>query len=318
MDNILVIDGNNLFHKNYHRNKKYGTTEEAIDMAISESFRDMKTYYEEYLPKITIVAFDSRKNWRKDYTKSDKAVTHKIYKSHRNEKRTKKEREAKKKLDEAITETALFLKKYSKITILLEDYFEADDMISGVCRLFGDTNFDLKVVSSDKDYLQFLRYNNVEITNPLHEGKDRNLEDWNNDVDLMLFEKFFRGDNKDNVRSSYPRLRKTKIVEAYYDDYKKSNLMNHEFTEKIYDEDSDEYIDKTYKVQDLFEENKLLLDLNEQPEELQKIIDSTVEREIARKKKTNFVKFLKFCKSRELMSLALSGQAYLPLLDQKH
>lgn len=319
MKTLLVFDGNNIFHKNYHTVKKYGTVEESVDMAISESLKDMKYYYERINPTLTMVAFDAKTNWRKEYTKDKtKCYTNQVYKAHRSEKKTKKELEAKKLLDEAIQETAQFLKDNTKLVILWDEGLEADDMASGVCRLFGNTEYDIKIVSSDKDYLQFYRYENVEILNPLAHGKDRNLEDWNNDADLYLFEKCIRGDNKDNVRSSYPRLQRKKLVEAFYDDLKKSNVLNHKFSITVYDEEADEYKEIEFETEKLFEENRMLLDLNAQPEDIRKQIDDVVEREIVRKRKVNFVKFLHFAKQRELNNILARPQTFLPLLKNEN
>lgn len=318
MKSFLVFDGNNIFHKNYHVVKKHGTPSEAVDMAISQSFLDFKYYFEKYKPTMTMIAFDSKSNWRKDYTRSEKCHTDKIYKANRSEKMTKKEKEVKKLLDEAIQEIALFLKNYSKLIILWEDGLEADDMASGVCRIFGNSEYDINIVSSDTDYLQFYRYSNVKIINPLAHGKDRNLAEWNNDAELFLFEKIIRGDRKDNVRSAYPRVRKAKILEAYYDELKRTNMMNHIFSETFYDEKVDDYVTREFVVNDLFEENRLLLDLNAQPDNIRELIDSIVEREIVKKRKTNFMKFLQLANRRELNNILARPRALLPLLENKN
>lgn len=318
MKTILLFDGNNIFHKNYHMEKKTSAMAEAIDLTIAQSLMEFRYYFDKYKPTITMIAFDSKINWRRNYTKNkEQCETDKIYKANRSEKKTKKELEAKRMLDDAMEETAIMLKEYSRIVILWEEGLEADDMASGVCRLFGDSDYNLKIVSSDKDYLQFYRYKNVEIVNPLANGKDRNLSEWNNDPDLFLFEKFIRGDPKDNVRSSYPRLRKQKLLEAYYDDLVRSNVLNHYFTEKVFDEEKDDYIDMEFSTEKLFEENKMLLDLNNQPEDIKSLIDHVVEREITKKRKTNFMKFLQFASGRELNNILARPRSFLPLLNNK-
>lgn len=318
MKTILLFDGNNIFHKNYHMEKKTSSMEDAIDLTIAQSLIEFRYYFDKYKPTLTIAAFDSKINWRRKYTMDkDRCVTNKIYKANRSEKKTKKELEAKKLLDDAMESTAIMLREHSRIVVLWEDGLEADDMASGVCRLFGDSDYNIKIVSSDKDYLQFYRYNNVEIINPLAHGKDRNLSEWNNDPELFLFEKCIRGDAKDHVRSSYPRLQKKKLLEAYYDDLKRSNVLNHVFVEKIYNEENDDYVDIEFSTEKLFEENRLLLDLNCQPADIRRRIDDTVEREITRKRKTNFVKFLQFASSRELNNILSRPRSFLPLLNNK-
>lgn len=314
---LLVYDLNNIFHKNYHTAKNHGDLSEVLDMTLAATIRDMKIYYDRFSPLMTMAAIDARTNWRKDYTSGEDAVTHKVYKAHRNEKLTKKERDAKKALNELIQEFAGFLKNSTKIITLWEDSLEADDMASGVCRIFGDSEYEIKIVSSDKDYLQFYRYSNVQIVNPLAGGHKRNLQEWNNDADLYIFEKCIRGDSKDNVISSYPRLRKTALVEAFYDDYKRSNVLNHTFTETVFDKERDDYIEIEYSTEALFNENMLLLDLNKQPDHIKELIDSVVEREITRKRTFNFVKFLQLCKRHELNNLSARAQNFIPLFSNK-
>jgi len=318
MKTLLIYDTNNIFHKNYHKNKNYGTLDEALDMTLAASIREMKMYYDKFNPTMTFAAVDSKTNWRKDYTRNKlKRVTDRVYKANRSEKKSKKELKAKTLLDARIQDFASFLKKHSKIIVLWEELLEADDLVGGVCKLLGDSEFDIKVVSSDKDYLQLYRYKNVEIVNPLHNGKKRSLEEWNNDADLYLFEKFIRGDAKDNVRSSYPRLYKKKLVEAYYDDLKKTNVLNHKFTETIYDEDRDEYVEKEYSTEELFNENKMLLDLDAQPEEIKDLIGEVIERELVRDREFNFVKFLQFCNRYELNNMKNRAQTFIPFLSNK-
>lgn len=315
---LLIYDTNNLFHKNYHKNKNYGTVDEALDMTLAESIREMKMYYDKFKPFMTFAAFDSKENWRKEYTKNkSKRVTDKVYKANRSQKKTRKELETKKRLDERIQEFAEFIKNDTKIIALWEQMIEADDFVGSLCEIFSDGEFDIKIVSSDKDYLQLLRYDNVEIINPLQNGKKRDLSEWNNDAELFMLEKCIRGDSKDNVRSSYPRLQKKKMIEAYYDDFKKSNILNHTFTEIIYDEDSKEYIEKEYSTEKLFEENKMLLDLTAQPKHIKKEINELIERETIKNRQFNFPKFLKFCQKYELNNIKSRAQSFIPFFSNQ-
>lgn len=314
---ILLIDGNNIFHKNYHSNKKTSDTDLAIELSAASSLFEFKFYFDKFKPVLTAIAFDSKGNWRKQYTKSEKAVTRKVYKSNRSENKTKQELEAKKKLNETISETADMLEKYTKLVVLREELLEADDLIAGMCHLFGNSEYDIKLLSTDKDYMQLLRYDNVEIVNPKAGGKVRTLADWNNDAELFMFEKCIRGDGKDNVRSAYPRVRSTKILEAFYDDVKRSNLLNHTFTEVEYDEATDSYPEREYEVNALFEENQLLLDLNKQPENIKTLINDVIENELSRKKVANFVKFLQYASAKEFNNIVDRGGSFLPFIQNK-
>lgn len=307
MKTLLVVDANNLIHIEFHNNKGYGGGNSAADLAISRFLLRLTHLRKTHSPTTIILCFDSRGNWRKDYTKSPDAVTHKIYKANRSKKLSKSEKAVKKYLDEKICALTEALRKNTKLFIMGKDGIEGDDFVGGVCHIYGDApDVRVKLVSSDKDYMQLLRYSNIEIVNPLKNGKKRTLKEFNNDPDLYMFEKCIRGDAKDNVRSSYPRVPRTKIVEAFYDTFKKSNLMEHTFEETIYKEDQDEYVNVTYKVGDIFNENQLLLDLEKQPEHIKDEIFDEIQREMLSKKKVSLPLFLRFLGKNDMNNLISS------------
>lgn len=318
MNKILVIDGNNVVHRNYHLKKKaHSDLTVGADMCIANTLYDLKNYHEKYEPETTIIAFDSGITWREQFTKSENAITNRIYKNNRDKKKTRKEIEAKKYLNEKIDKLVEILKQ-TKLFILQEDTLEADDFVGAICDMYKDeVDTEVIVVSSDKDYLQFLKHDNVRIVNPMKNGKPRNLEEWNNDAELMLFEKCIRGDNGDHVRSSYPRLRKNNLVEAYYDDVKRSNLMNHEFEETVYCEQKEEYEDRTFNVGELFKENELLMRLDKQPPHIKKMIKRAIIREMGQEKPFEFVKFFRFVKKNELNNVANNINDFKNLLANK-
>lgn len=304
MEKILFFDGNNIAHKNYHTEKKNGGDDmSAIDYSISKTILEFKYMYDKIKPDTTIISFDSGVTWREQYTLSSDAITEKVYKANRKKNKTKKEIEAKKYLNEKIDAVVEVLKK-SKLFILQESLIEADDFAGAICDMYGEeADVEVILVSSDKDYLQLLKYDNVRIINPLKNGFERNLEEWNNDVDLMIFEKCIRGDGKDNVRSSYPRIRKNKLVEAFYDDVKRSNIMNHEFTETIFCNEQKEYVEKTFRTEDVFKENEMLLCLDKQPEHIKKKIKKAIIREMGQDKELDLLKFIRFAGKNSLGNL---------------
>jgi len=318
MEKILFIDGNNIAHKNYHTEKKTGAPDtSAIDFSISKTILEFKYTHDKIKPDVTIIAFDSGITWREKYTESSDSITHKIYKANRKEKKTTKELEAKKYLNKKIDELVNVLKK-TKLYILQEPLIEADDFAGVICDMYSKVpDTEVILVSSDKDYLQLLKYDNVKIINPLKAGLDRNLEEWNNDAGLMIFEKCIRGDNKDNVRSSYPRVRKNKIVEAYYDDVKKSNMMNHEFMETIYCNSEKKYIEKKYIVGDVFKENELLLCLDKQPKHIKKRIKKSIIKEMGQEKELDFLRFIKFAGKNSLGNITSRATEMADFLKNK-
>lgn len=318
MDKILVIDGNNIVHKNFHtKNARSDNTESAIDFAISKSILEFKMMYDKYKPNTTIIAFDSGITWREIYTKSGECVTNKVYKANRSEKKTKKEIETKRRLNEKLQEMADVLKE-TKLFILQENKIEADDFVGAICDMYKDEyDMEIIVVSSDKDYIQFLKHDNVRLINPMKNGKKRTLKDWNNDAELMLFEKCIRGDSGDNVRSSYPRVRKNKIFEAYYDDLKRTNMLNHEFEETIYCNETNQYVNKTFRVGDIFEENELLMRLDRQPKHIKKRIKQCILNEMGEEKSLNMMKYLRYVTKNELGNLKSQITDFTDFLNNK-
>jgi len=307
MKTLLVVDANNLIHIEFHNNKGFDGGTSAADLAISQFILRLNYLRMNHKPTTTILCFDSKSNWRKEYTRSSKAVTNKVYKENRTKKLSKKEREVKRYLDKKIDELATALRKNTKLFVLCKDGIEGDDFVGGVCQIYGDQpGVLIKLVSSDKDYMQLLRHDNVDIVNPLKNGKKRSLKDFNNDPSLFMFEKCIRGDAKDNVRSSYPRLQRKKLIEAFYDEYKMENLMEHEFEETIYDEEEDKYTNVTYKVRDLLEENRLLLDLERQPEEIREQIFDEIEREMCSEKRLSIPYFLRYLGRNEMKNVISS------------
>lgn len=317
MNKILVIDGNNIAHIHYHLQKnRISNMENAVDHSITQTLFGFKYLHDKHNPSTTIIAFDEGATWREHYTKSGKAITNRVYKANRSQKKTRKELEAKKFLNKRIKELSDLLRHHTKLYILQQDGIEADDFVGAICDMYrNEHDTEVVVVSGDKDYLQFLKHDNVSIDNPRKGDKPRNLEEWNNDAELMLFEKCIRGDNGDNVRSSYPRVRKTDIVAAYYDDVKKSNMMNHTFTETVFCDIKKEYVDKTYRVGDLFKENALLMRLDNQPKDIKKRIRRVIIDEMGEEKKLNFVRFRRYMAKNEMGNVTRSATEFVPMLN---
>jgi len=319
MQKIFALDCNNLIHIEFHTNGGFSKGEDAIDMALAQ-FIIRLSYLKTSNPDARmILCFDSAGlNWRLRFTKSEDSVGHRIYKANRKKKLSPSERKTKQLLDTRISELSSTLKKYTKLDILQAEEIEGDDFIAGICHVYGnDPNTEITIVSSDKDYIQLLRYPNVNIMNPLKSNIKRDLSAYNNDADLFVFEKCIRGDPKDNVRSSYPRLTRKKLVEAFYDPYKMENLMQHEFEEVVFDENSGEYITIKHKVRELFEENKMLLDLNCQPEEIKEQIYREIREELFREKRLNLAYLIRYFGKHQLNNLVKSINKLKPLFENK-
>jgi len=159
-----------------------------------------------------------------------------------------------------------------------------------------------------------IRSDNVKLIDPAT-GKDRRKlleDDFGGDVEYFLFEKCIRGDTGDNVQSAFPGVRKTRIKKAYNDAYERVNLMNETWSIGVPGED--DY--KEFVVKELFEENRLLMDLREQPGVIQDRIKETIEEAFEDPGSYSYFHFLKFLGKYELKKVAESIDNFVPMLSR--
>lgn len=298
---ILMFDGSNILYKTFYAN----ANEDAVTtagMAHHAGLTTLNKYYKLYKPDTTIVAFD-RSNWRKAYTKTDACVSKKPYKGNRRLTMTPKQQEKYAAFCEHIAEFEELLRKQTGIVTLARDGLEADDLMAGVAQLFHETH-DIIIISADKDLMQLLRYPSVVLIDPAT-GKPRTLVDHKMDADLFMFVKCIRGDAGDNVQSAFPRVRMTRIMEAYTDPYARANLMEETWTDET---------GRELKVKDLFAENELLMDLAKQPPEIRESIEDGVLEGFDNKGTFNHFHFLRFCGKFGLVNISNSLENFVKML----
>lgn len=307
----LIIDGNNLCYINFFANKEAGE-EDFLGLTFTYTLATIKKICVKFTPKRIIIAFDSNHSWRKEYTKRKEiCITHKVYKAHRRAKLEPKIKKRIEVLETEINELASILKKHSSFVVLQRKLLEGDDLIAG----YVQQNKDEKnvIISSDKDFMQLLSHNTT-LYNPVSE-QFRTLEEYDNDASYFLFEKCIRGDIGDNVISSYPRLRKTKIQKAFIDDFEKTNIMNNVF--EVEDLSSGTLVKYKYKTGELFQENKFLMSLYDQPEEIRELIDKTIDGAFEDRSRFGLFEFLKFCGKYNMVNTIKFIEQYKPLLNQR-
>jgi len=298
---ILMFDGSNILYKTFYAN----ANEDAVTtagMAHHAGLTTLNKYYKLYKPDTTIVAFD-RSNWRKAYTKTDACVSKKPYKGNRRLTMTPKQQEKYAAFCEHIAEFEDLLRKQTGIVTLARDGLEADDLMAGVAQLFHETH-DIIIISADKDLMQLLRYPSVVLIDPAT-GKPRTLVDHEMDADLFMFVKCIRGDAGDNVQSAFPRVRMTRIKEAYTDPYARANLMEETWTDET---------GREMKVKDLYAENQLLMDLAMQPPEIREAIEDGVLEGYDNKGTFNHFHFLRFCGKFGLVNISNSLENFVKML----
>lgn len=249
------------------------------------------------------MAFD-RPSWRKDYTASDQCVSKKPYKGNRRANMTPLEWNEYNKFLKGINSLEEALAKHTSVICLIGEKLEADDLIAGFVQKHYIDN-KITIISSDKDLLQLLRHKNITMVDP-GTLKQKTLLDWNNNPDYFIFEKCIRGEIGDNIQSAFPRIRKTRIQKAFTDSYERANIMNtvwknHEGREFI--------------VKHLYEENRILADLSQQPQEIRERINTTIDESMAETIKFSLFHFLKFCGAHDLKRIKDQIDNYIPMLN---
>lgn len=158
------------------------------------------------------------------------------------------------------------------------DTCEADDIIGTVCHTYGTElntgSENFLVLSGDKDYIQLQKYSNVKQYDPVRKK-------WiqNSDPDKYLMEHILRGDGGDGVPNILSADNSIVVGER-----QKSMTAKRieEFMKGV------DFMDETTKIR--YYRNKMMIDLNEVPENLKtQILEKyNEEKEIGRKKLFNF------------------------------
>jgi hypothetical protein len=304
-ETILMFDISNLLHRTFYANKTMDD-QTAAGLAQHQALTTLNKYYKIYNPTKVIMTYD-RSNWRKAYTKTDKCLSGKVYKGHRRKDLTPGEKARYEKFCEHLAEFEELMRTHTSVICLGKDKLEADDLMAGVVQRYAKSGEEVEViiVSQDKDLMQLLKHDFVRLVDPAT-GKERNLSEYNNDADLFLYEKYIRGDTGDNVGSAYPRVRKTRIHAAYNDAYEHEKMMNETWT----NQDGVEFI-----VKDLFEENKLLMGLDSQPDHIRDLIFDTIDEEFEDPGKYSHFHFLRFCGKYELKNISNNIDRYRDMLS---
>jgi hypothetical protein len=304
----MVIDTANLLFRVAAVNKgtNFGTPEEQAGLALHMAFQTVHKYYKKFKPEQIAFTFEGGRNWRKTYTKSADAVSGNIYKANRVKDASMEPYFA---LMDSFREV---LQQHSSAIILRNEVCEGDDMFAGYVQVNANGINDIIGISGDRDFVQLLKLPGFRLINP-DNGKDRNQpgdKEYYEDLDYFIFKKCVRGDMGDYVFSAYPKVRETKIIKAYEDPLYRAEFMRE--TWDIKDEDGN--VIKTNVVGDLFEENKLLMDLFAQPPEIRETIEEAVVEAMDNIGTYSNFHFLKFLGKHGLNSIAEHIDQYTDML----
>lgn len=300
----LILDISNLLYRTYYANKDEDDTTLA-GLAHHQALITLNWHFKQYTPDKLIMCFD-RKNWRKDYTKSDKCVSGKLYKGNRRKDMTQKEREKYELFLEHLKDFESLMKNYTSVICLAADGLEADDLVAGFVQMYANSENEIITISTDKDYIQLLGFPNTRLVDPAT-GKDRTLDEWGGDAELFMFEKCIRGDPGDNVQSAYPRIRKTRIMKAWNDPLERVNMMQETWTN---------HKGKELMVKKVFKENEILMDLRKQPEEYRELIKKTITNEMEAPGKYSYFHFMQFLGKFKMKKVATNAETFAGMLSR--
>lgn len=306
----LVFDITNMLHRTFFAQRNEDD-ETIAGLATHSALVTLNKYFKQHKPHKVVMAFD-RSSWRKEYTASEECISKKPYKGNRRQDMTPSQEAKYKRFLGHLAEFEQLIIEHTTIMTLVAQKLEADDLIAGFCQVYADDDNEIVIISSDSDLLQLTQYPNVRVISPATD-KEQSLEDYDGDPLYYVFQKCVRGDPTDNVQSAFPRVKSTKIREAYDDEYAYANLMNE--TWGIKDPETGEYTQQ-YRVGDLFKENQKLIDLAKQPKDIRRIILETVDEASNTHKQFSMFYILKFLGKYKLNKIKEGMDQYIPLLSR--
>ncbi len=298
----MIFDISNLLYRSFYAKRADGD-DETDGLAAHIVLTTLSMYVRKFNPAKIVIAFD-RSSWRKDYTSSDVCLSRRPYKGHRREGMTEAEKQKYMRFLGQCRELETLLTEFSTIITLACEKLEADDLIAGFVQKHCDSS--CLVLSADSDLLQLVKNPNVDVYSPMSD-KYQTLEKFDNSAEYFLFEKCIRGDASDNIRSAFPRVRATRLKKAFADPYEMTALMKEEWTDEN---------QVTNSVQDLYDENRLLMDLEAQPEEIRQLIDQTIEQSMSASRKFVMFHFMKYLGKHKLNKIAERFDQYVTILSR--
>lgn len=339
---FIHTDGANLFHRQIHMTNPAAGLDSAIGMALHLILYSMKKEYTTFSGTHTVFYLEGR-SWRKDvYTpyKADRKVKYAAM--------TEREQEDREILQGAFDDLVTYIDTQTNITVLKNPKAEADDMIA----VFIESHPDDKhvLISSDSDFYQLLRLNNLTIYDPvkdiritrdgIHDDKGRRLAflvdtnakikigkpdpnfvcdpDWYN---YALFLKCVRGDKTDNIFSAYPGVRekgtKTTVgIREAYEDTGKGYSWNNFMLQKWVDHNTEEQ-----QVKTCYERNKLLIDLSQIPADIKAACLTIISEQTSRKNVAAVeigTGFMRFAGRWALTKIGNNATQFMPMLKSKY
>lgn len=305
----MVVDTANILFRVAAAHGKYGkpaSPEEQAGLAMHMALNTLNKFYKTFKPDQVAMTFEGRDNWRKAYTKSAQCISGKVYKANR------VKDDSMIAFFELIKSFEDLARNHTSLVCLSHPLLEGDDLFGGYVQRFVKAGDEVIGISGDKDFVQLLKHEKFTLINP-DKGKPRTVEEvcGVNDAVFFMFEKAFRGDGNDNVFPAYPRVQKKRLLKCFNDEYELIKIMNETWTFK----DRETAEEKEFRVGDLFEENNLLMNLEQQPEHIRKTIEETLDHQLQNHGKFSLFHFTKFCGKYNLKQISDNATQFANFLS---
>jgi hypothetical protein len=320
MATYILVDTANTFFRARHVIK--GDADTKVGMAFHITLNSIRKAWQDFKGSHVVFCLEGR-SWRKDY--------YEPYKRNRSDARaakTVKEQEEDDLFWETFDNFKNFVIEKTNCTVLHHPQLEADDLIAGFIQSHPNDNHI--IISTDSDFVQLIapnvsQYNGVLEHQITHEGifdkKGKLVIDNKTkqpkaipDPQWLLFEKCIRGDSSDNVFSAFPKVRKTKLEEAFKDRDNKGFAWNNLMLQRWVD-----HLGVEHRVLEDYERNRKLIDLTMQPDDIKLAIKSTIETGTIPKEVTQVgIRLLKFCNLYDLQKISDQVQSYAEPLNAKY
>lgn len=324
----IIIDTANLFFRAKHVGFKQSDPHEKVGMALHITLNSVNKVAQKFGADHVVFALEGR-SWRKDF--------YKPYKANRavdTAALTQRELEEDQLFWSTYEDFTKFLTESTNTSVIRSERAEADDVIARFINLHP--NDDHYIISGDTDFDQLIsqnvkRYdgiNNQLITidgyfddqgNRILDKKTKEHKVFG-DPRYILFEKCMRGDTTDNVFSAYPGIRsrgtskRYGLAEAYADIDKQGFVWNNVMLHRWVDHEGIEHC-----VRDDYQRNRILIDLNAQPEDIKEKVDTDVKTQLRISNVSNVgIYFLRFCGRHELVKISETAERYLSWMNKPY
>ena len=304
MKKFIIIDSSNLFNR--AKFVTSGNIDTKIGMSLHIMFNSIKKMWNNFNGDHIIFAFEGR-SWRRKY--------YEPYKANRDDKKsqmTPKESEEDVLFWEAFEEMKNFIIEHTNCTVLQHAELEADDLIAGFITAHPDDEHI--IISTDSDFHQLLssnvkQYNGVAEKLYTIEGifdKDGNLDTKSEPIDpeWELFLKCIKGTKN-----------KVGLIDAFNDRHDQGWEWNNIMNAKWIDHKQNEHI-----VEIDYNRNRVLIDLNAQPDDIKIKIFETIlnETNTAKDIRQVGIKFMKFCGLYNLKEIANYATYYAEAFQTRY